>query len=231
MSNVVNPGLQYPGVTTSLPWTNNGDTVYYTGSAAARLAAGSTGQVLTIAGGVPSWASPSGSSPVFIFSASQPSQVNSTIGYFVKAANVNGNPALGYPLMTNSSPGIVNPSNCDPFHATRAISIRTLTCTVAHISTGVATATTPCNMQIDIYTIGYNSNSLLGTVQVPLGVGAGGTIGVYNNLSLNNYQTVTVSGLNLALAAGQLFGFIFTNNSGAGAVNGFQGAWISLEAW
>lgn len=40
--------------------TTNGDTIYGTGSATlTRLGIGSTGQVLTVAGGVPSWATPS----------------------------------------------------------------------------------------------------------------------------------------------------------------------------
>ena len=44
------------------PGTTAGDVDYYTSSTAkARLGIGTTGQVLTVAGGVPSWATPSGS--------------------------------------------------------------------------------------------------------------------------------------------------------------------------
>ena len=43
------------------PMTTTGDTIYSSsGSTPARLGIGSTGQVLTVAGGVPSWASPAG---------------------------------------------------------------------------------------------------------------------------------------------------------------------------
>ena len=43
------------------PMTTTGDTIYSSsGSTPARLGIGSTGQVLTVAGGVPSWATPSG---------------------------------------------------------------------------------------------------------------------------------------------------------------------------
>ena len=44
------------------PMTTTGDTIYSSsGSTPARLGIGSTGNVLTVAGGVPSWASPAGS--------------------------------------------------------------------------------------------------------------------------------------------------------------------------
>jgi hypothetical protein len=45
------------------PMTTTGDTIYSSsGSTPARLGIGSTGQVLTVAGGVPSWATPAGGS-------------------------------------------------------------------------------------------------------------------------------------------------------------------------
>lgn len=49
------------------PMTTTGDTIYSSsGSTPARLGIGSTGQVLTVAGGVPSWATPTSSSgPAF----------------------------------------------------------------------------------------------------------------------------------------------------------------------
>ena len=47
------------------PMTTTGDTIYSSsGSTPARLGIGSTGQVLTVAGGVPSWASPAGGGKV-----------------------------------------------------------------------------------------------------------------------------------------------------------------------
>jgi hypothetical protein len=45
------------------PMTTTGDTIYSSsGSTPARLGIGSTGQVLTVAGGIPSWATPAGGS-------------------------------------------------------------------------------------------------------------------------------------------------------------------------
>jgi hypothetical protein len=47
------------------PMTTTGDTIYSSsGSTPARLGIGSTGQVLTVAGGVPSWAAPAGGGKV-----------------------------------------------------------------------------------------------------------------------------------------------------------------------
>lgn len=46
----------------ALPWTTSGDTLYYSGGAQ-RLAKGSDGQVLTLASGLPSWATPSSGAP------------------------------------------------------------------------------------------------------------------------------------------------------------------------
>ena len=46
------------------PMTTTGDTIYSSsGSTPARLGIGSTGQVLTVAGGLPSWATPASSAP------------------------------------------------------------------------------------------------------------------------------------------------------------------------
>jgi len=54
---LTSPALTTPTISTL---TTNGDTIYGTGSGAiSRLGIGSTGQVLTVAAGVPSWATPS----------------------------------------------------------------------------------------------------------------------------------------------------------------------------
>jgi hypothetical protein len=49
------------------PMTTTGDTIYSSsGSTPARLGIGSTGQVLTVTGGVPSWATPASANPAFV---------------------------------------------------------------------------------------------------------------------------------------------------------------------
>jgi hypothetical protein len=49
------------------PMTTTGDMVYSSsGSTPARLGIGTTGQVITVAGGIPSWATPTASTPTFV---------------------------------------------------------------------------------------------------------------------------------------------------------------------
>ena len=63
----------------SNPMTTTGDTIYSSsGSTPARLGIGSTGQVLTVAGGVPSWATPSVSASALTFIASASPSASST---------------------------------------------------------------------------------------------------------------------------------------------------------
>jgi hypothetical protein len=62
------------------PMTTTGDTIYSSsGSTPARLGVGTTGQVLTVAGGVPTWASPSASGNTLITSGSTFSGTAQTI--------------------------------------------------------------------------------------------------------------------------------------------------------
>jgi hypothetical protein len=57
------------------PMTTTGDTIYSSsGSTPARLGIGSTGQVLTVAGGVPTWASAGASEPVSFWARQSSSQ-------------------------------------------------------------------------------------------------------------------------------------------------------------
>ena len=57
---LTSPALTTPTISTL---TTNGDTIYGTGSGAiSRLAIGTTGQVLTVSGGVPAWATPASGS-------------------------------------------------------------------------------------------------------------------------------------------------------------------------
>lgn len=63
------------------PMTTTGDTIYSSsGSTPARLGIGSTGQVLTVAGGIPSWATPSGGGGMTLLSTTTLSGASTTIG-------------------------------------------------------------------------------------------------------------------------------------------------------
>jgi hypothetical protein len=65
------------------PMTTTGDTIYSSsGSTPARLGIGTTGQVLTVAGGVPSWATPAGGGGkvLQVVNATYSTQVSNTTG-------------------------------------------------------------------------------------------------------------------------------------------------------
>ena len=62
------------------PMTTTGDTIYSSsGSTPARLGIGSTGNVLTVAGGVPTWAAPAGGGGMTLLSTTTLSAVSTTI--------------------------------------------------------------------------------------------------------------------------------------------------------
>ena len=64
----------------SNPMTTTGDTIYSSsGSTPARLAIGSTGNVLTVAGGVPTWAAPAGGSLYTLLTTTTLSGASTTI--------------------------------------------------------------------------------------------------------------------------------------------------------
>ena len=67
------------------PMTTTGDTIYSSsGSTPARLGIGSTGQVLTVAAGVPSWATPAGGGKVLqVVSATTTATVTSTTTTYI----------------------------------------------------------------------------------------------------------------------------------------------------
>ena len=68
------------------PMTTTGDTIYSSsGSTPARLGIGSTGQVLTVAGGVPSWATPAAAAAPYAIFQDQKAQ-NTNAGAFTSGA-------------------------------------------------------------------------------------------------------------------------------------------------
>jgi len=85
------------------PMTTTGDTIYASsGSTPARLGIGSTGQVLTVAGGIPSWATPSGGSPF----ASDISVNSITVGR--GSGNISNNTVLGNGALAANTSGTQN---------------------------------------------------------------------------------------------------------------------------
>jgi len=102
------------------PMTTTGDTIYSSsGSTPARLGIGSTGQVLTVAGGVPSWATPAGGGGMTLLSTTTLSGATTVVSsidqtyvnLFVMIAGMTNNTAdgafrVGINNSTNSHDGV-----------------------------------------------------------------------------------------------------------------------------
>jgi len=111
---LTSPALTTPTISTL---TTNGDLLYGTGSGAlARKAIGSTGQVLTVAAGIPSWATPSGGSPfaadisvngLTIGKGTASQSDNTALGVSALLANTTGqyNTAVGKNALTAATTG------------------------------------------------------------------------------------------------------------------------------
>jgi hypothetical protein len=223
-----------------MPWTNpsSGNVTVSTkgdlqgfSTLAASLPVGANGQVVTAdstqALGV-KWSTPSsGGTPFQAFEFVQPNQVNSTIGLMSKAASANANPPGLLMTCNNSSPGIQNAGQCDPYMVSRALTINKAILTLAHCSTDVATWVNGMTAEFDVYKIGFSANTLIGTLLFPLTGGPFGRGGQFNDLSLNNFQTVSLTP-SIALSAGDLLGVVFKNVGGQ--VNGLAGFFLTLEA-
>jgi len=98
------------------PMTTTGDTIYSSsGSTPARLGIGSTGNVLTVAGGVPTWAAPAGGGGMTLLSTTTLSGTSTTISSINQTYN--NLLFLGINLSTSNSAGCwIKPngaSNCD----------------------------------------------------------------------------------------------------------------------
>jgi len=94
--------VQSSGMTN--PMTTTGDTIYSSsGSTPARLGIGTTGQVLTVAAGIPSWATPSGGGTPF---ATDIVVNNATVGR--GAGNYTANIVVGNGAFAGNTTGIEN---------------------------------------------------------------------------------------------------------------------------
>jgi hypothetical protein len=99
------------------PMTTTGDTIYSSsGSTPARLAIGSTGNVLTVAGGVPSWAAPAGSTATISQIATGTlsgasvtiSSLSSYDQLFIQLRNVDMSSVTGMGIRVNNNSGASN---------------------------------------------------------------------------------------------------------------------------
>ena len=140
------------------------------------------------------------------WSFSMPQQAQATLGKFSKAAHNNNNEMLYTTDQANA--GIQN-GQIDPYIAPAAMSISEITITLASIAVQQATVgANPVIMRIDVYRNDFSTRTLLGTISVPIDRTK---CGVNNGLGVNCFQTITVSGLSIAIAKGNTWGIEFLN--------------------
>jgi hypothetical protein len=139
---------------------------------------------------------------------SMPQQAQATLGKFSKAAHSNNNEMLYTTDQANA--GIQN-GQIDPYIAPAAMSISEITVTLASIAVSQATVgANPVIMRIDVYRNNFSTRTLLGTISVPIDRTK---CGVNNGLGVNCFQTITVTGLAIAIAKGETWGIEFLNVS------------------
>jgi hypothetical protein len=111
-------------------------------------------------------------------------------------------------LPTGSPYGSYGDGACDPFLAHKAMTITSAELHVGSVSTFQATVGATVTMRIDVYEELYGSRNLLGSIDFPMDPA---NMSVSNNLGNDDFQASSISGLNIAIAAGTLFSLQFTN--------------------
>jgi hypothetical protein len=144
------------------PMTTTGDTIYSSsGSTPARLGIGSTGQVLTVAGGVPSWATPAAGGMTLLQSLtlSGASTTSSTLSGSYKMLRCIYYEVLGTDTYNNMTMGLRVNSDSSNIYATVGMD----TYGTAGFFTAYNTA------QIELNTIAYASNTKesSGIIEIP----------------------------------------------------------------
>jgi hypothetical protein len=135
---------------------------------------------------------------------------NSTTGLFAKAAVASGNPSGMLPTTTGSSPGLNNGAN-DPYLILNAATIVSLRLTFYSAAVAQGTVGATPTLRLAIYKIGATSRTLLGNLDFSVNPA---NCGIWNDVSVNRFQTSALSGLSLSVNAGDLIGVEFVNQGG-----------------
>lgn len=216
------------GGSVTLPTTTKGDLLVHDGTTDVRLPIGADGQVLqadsTTTEGV-KWVDQSSSSnPRMSYQFALGGQAISTIGLLAKALQTNSNPGL-YPTTSGINVGITG-GQIDPYSISSNQKIRTLTLTVAHLAVGTGTVGSNVKLTLELFKNEYNTRTLLQTFEFDVDETK---VGMFNNLSIDSFQTTQLTALNVQLNAGDLIGFQFKNVNGNDDINSAAGIYMSME--
>jgi len=209
-------GSSTPGAINSIrmnitPTSDATGDMFYRNSSAflARLAIGSAGQVLTVSGGLPVWATPSSSSPTYQFSLM--GQASSTTGYFTKASDAGSTANPSGKETTSGVNDYVN-GGVDPHIVHSAATSALLRIVIAGGAVSTGTVGTPV-IKFRLYKTNYTGRTQIGT-DFDITLSATG-IGTFNNVAGNAFQTAISSAVAVAISAGDLIGIEFVNVSGS----------------
>jgi hypothetical protein len=197
------------------PMTTTGDTIYSSsGTTPARLGIGTTGQVLTVASGLPSWATPSTGSIVYVggttFSASSAVNVNNVFSatyanYLVVADYVGSSATAGMTLRLRVSGADNTTSNYN--HQVLSAASTSISGSRATAQTSMAfvdSSTSPNFAQVSVINPFATANTMVGGY----GIFNGGTgIEIQNKMG-SFTATTSFTGFSLIPSAGTLTGTV-----------------------
>jgi hypothetical protein len=108
--------------------------------------------------------------------------------------------------------GMQNAKTVSPYLVPKAGAVQSLICTMEGAAISQGGPVSSPYMRIDIYSLQWNSATLLYTASVPLTTGV---TGVNNTTSSGNMvQTASVTGIGVVVTAGAVLGVVFVPQSG-----------------
>lgn len=170
------------------------------------------------------WAAAGGGAGATYYQFAGNGPASSTPGPMGKASSNNAIPLVPFATTSAGNPGINNGS-IDPYPVLAAQTITDAVLIVAHAATSGTPFVNPSTARFDLYTAGYSTRTLRGTINFNVTSG-----GDFNNLGGNNFGVYTLAGLAIALSQGDLLGAEFLNQGGAAQINALSNFYLALKA-
>jgi hypothetical protein len=133
-----------------------------------------------------------------------PGQASGTTGLFGKVGKEQGQGTLA----TTSNSNNEGNGGLDPYLVTTARTITTAYVHLRQVAVNQGSVGAAPVAAFDVYKHDYNARTLVGRISVPINPAK---CGINNSIGSDNTQFVVVTGLSLALAAGDVFGLEFVN--------------------
>jgi len=169
------------------PMTTTGDTIYSSsGSTPARLGIGSTGQVLTVAGGVPTWSSPASSSAANASALTTGTQTTTSGSYTGLTTATAVTVTTGTKALVIITTEMSHPTNSEQLWASWAVSGATTSASADSRSVFLETPSTGILPRVQTFTRGYIQTGLTaGSNTFTMQFKVGGGTGSFGNRSIS----------------------------------------------